>query len=182
MSPRTSQSHPLQIATLVVGRGAIGVTLCPGKKGESVHGAGWDRDLETDLAAIREWGASTIVTLIEPHEFPMLKVEALPQAVPAAGMEWVWWPIRDVSVPDERFEDGWAERGPLLCEQIQKGERVLVHCRGGLGRAGIVAARLLVELGNPPAEAIKQVRAVRPGAIETRAQEAWVLGVVVVER
>ena len=30
--------------------------------------------------------------------FPMLKVEALPQAVPAAGMEWVWWPIRDVSV------------------------------------------------------------------------------------
>ncbi|MCJ7453727.1 MAG: ADP-ribosylglycohydrolase family protein, partial [Steroidobacteraceae bacterium] len=51
---------------------------------------------------------------------------------------------------------------------------MLVHCRGGLGRAGSVAARLLVEFGADPGEAIRQVRAVRPRAIETRAQERWV--------
>lgn len=172
---RTSMSDPLQIAILPVGEGAIGVTLCPGKKGDSGYGAGWDRDLPADLTAIRAWGASTVVTLIEEHEFPLLQVEALPQAVPAAGLEWVWWPIRDVSVPDERFANGWAEQGTLLCERIRQGERVLVHCRGGLGRAGMVAARLLVALGIEPAEAIKRVRAVRPGAIETPQQEEWVL-------
>jgi ADP-ribosyl-[dinitrogen reductase] hydrolase len=54
------------------------------------------------------------------------------------------------------------------------GHDVLVHCRGGLGRAGTIAARLLVELGMEPAEAIARVRAVRPGAIETPEQERFV--------
>lgn len=54
---------------------------------------------------------------------------------------------------------------------------MLVHCRGGLGRAGTIAARLLVELGMQPTEAIAGVRAVRPGAIETSDQEKFVLGI-----
>jgi protein-tyrosine phosphatase len=54
---------------------------------------------------------------------------------------------------------------------------VLVHCRGGLGRAGTIAARLLVELGMDPAKAIENVRAVRAGAIETSDQERFVLDI-----
>jgi hypothetical protein len=46
-----------------------------------------------------------------------------------------------------------------------------------LGRAGMIAARLLAELGIEPATAIRRVRAVRPGAIETRQQEKYVLGI-----
>ena len=45
------------------------------------------------------------------------------------------------------------------------------HCRGGLGRAGMISARLLVESGVEPEVAIAKVRAARPGAIETREQE-----------
>ena len=41
----------------------------------------------------------------------------------------------------------------------------------------MIAARLLVELGMEPTEAIASVRAVRPGAIETIAQEEFVLGI-----
>jgi hypothetical protein len=52
---------------------------------------------------------------------------------------------------------------------------VLVRCRGGLGRAGTIAARLLVELGMDPATAIAGVRAVRRGTIETSDQEKFVL-------
>jgi protein-tyrosine phosphatase len=62
---------------------------------------------------------------------------------------------------------------------LRWGSRVLVHCRGGLGRAGTVSARLLVELGVPPVEAIRQVRRVRVGAIETAAQERYVLGLAI---
>ena len=57
---------------------------------------------------------------------------------------------------------------------LRNGFDVLVHCKGGLGRAGMIAARLLVELGTPPEEAISQVRSVRPGAIETPTQERYV--------
>jgi ADP-ribosylglycohydrolase/protein-tyrosine phosphatase len=130
--------------------------------------------MEADLAAIVDWGASAVVTLIEEHEFGLLGVEALPRAVQAAGIEWHWLPIPDVDVPDGRFGARWVYAGARVRERLRAGERVLVHCRGGLGRAGMVAAGILVEFGMPPREAIAAVRRVRPGAIETAAQEAWV--------
>jgi atypical dual specificity phosphatase len=57
---------------------------------------------------------------------------------------------------------------------VSAGERVAVHCGGGLGRSGTVAACYLVELGHDWRTAIARVRAVRPGAIETAAQVASV--------
>ena len=171
---RTSETDPLRIAALPVGAGLVGITLCPGKQGDSVFGAGWARDLATDIAVIREWGASAVVTLIEEHEFEMLGVQALPEAVRAAGLEWHHLPVKDVNAPDQAFETRWVYAGARLRERLRLGERVLVHCRGGLGRAGSVAARLLVEFGATPVDAVSRVRAVRPGAIETREQEQWV--------
>jgi len=52
-----------------------------------------------------------------------------------------------------------------------------VHCRGGLGRSGMIAARMLVELGTPADEAIARVRSARPGAVETSEQVAYVRAV-----
>jgi ADP-ribosylglycohydrolase/protein-tyrosine phosphatase len=175
MTVRDSVNSPLQISELPVSNGVLGLTLCPGKHGDSLNGAPWARDLALDVAAIREWGATAVVTLLESAEFTRLQVEALPEAVVAAGMEWHHLPVRDVSVPTAAFERRWRYAGARLRQRLRAGERVLVHCRGGLGRAGIVAARLRVEAGEAPATAIAQVRAVRPGAIETAEQEAWVL-------
>ena len=48
---------------------------------------------------------------------------------------------------------------------------IFIHCRGGFGRSGVIAARLLVEFGYPAIEAIRKVRDVRPGSLETIEQE-----------
>ena len=45
---------------------------------------------------------------------------------------------------------------------------------GGLGRAGMMAARISVELGTEPEQAIRMVRRARSGAIETYTQLALV--------
>ena len=42
---------------------------------------------------------------------------------------------------------------------LRDGRKVLVHCRGGLGRAGIVAARLRVEAGEAPARRYRVLKA-----------------------
>jgi ADP-ribosyl-[dinitrogen reductase] hydrolase len=174
---RTSETDPLRIAVVPVGAGLVGLTICPGKRGRSVFGASWERDLDADVRVIREWGAAAVVTLIEDQEFEMLGVQRLPKAVRDAGMEWHHLPIRDVQVPDARFEAGWASAGVLIGDRLRNGGRVLVHCRGGLGRTGIVAARLLVECaGATPQQALDAVREARPGAVETPEQETWVLG------
>jgi ADP-ribosylglycohydrolase/protein-tyrosine phosphatase len=174
MTIRNSVNSPLVIDAVAVGAGQVGMTLCPGKKAASLSGFQWDRDLALDAAAIREWGARAVVTLIEDHEFRELDVEQLPEVFRGAGLEWHHLPIRDVDVPGGRFEMRWQYAGARLRERLRSGERVLVHCKGGLGRAGTVAARLLVEFGVDPAQAIARVREARTGAIETRGQERWV--------
>ena len=91
-------------------------------------------------------------------------------------MLWFHLPIVDVSIPDERFEQEWDVAGEELRTMLRRRLDVLVHCRGGLGRAGTIAARLLIELGVEPTKRIENVKAARPGAIETRDQERFVKG------
>jgi protein-tyrosine phosphatase len=171
---RTSLTHPIRVDALPVRNGLLGLTFCPGKHGDSLNGAPWARDLDTDLRALRDWGAGLVLTLIEPYEFDLLRVPDLGERVVAQGMCWAHLPIRDVDVPAAPFLSDWPTvRADLLSRLDAKG-RVVVHCRGGLGRAGLVAALLLVETGVRPEEAIRAVREVRPGAIETVAQERYV--------
>jgi ADP-ribosyl-[dinitrogen reductase] hydrolase len=173
---RTSLSHPLQIAELTASndQGLIGITFCPGKYQPGAMTGGWDRSLEIDLDAIAAWGAVSVVSLIEPHEMERLRVTQLGAAVTARHMHWHHLPIADVSTPCPRFEEQWRTAGPILRAQLKSRFNILVHCKGGLGRAGTIAARLLIELGLAPSEAIAMTRQVRPGAIETAAQQRFV--------
>jgi len=174
---RTSETDPLQIASIQppAVRGRIGLTFCPGKKGDSLFGISWNRCLETDITAISEWGASAVVSLIEDNEFPMLGVEQLPDTVRKYGMQWLHLPIRDVDVPGTGWLDNWNQAaGTQLRNRLLRGERILLHCRGGLGRTGLVAALILKDLGVDASTAIALVRQARPNAIETSDQENYV--------
>ena len=175
-APRTSQTHPLQIAEVPTGagQGRIGITFCPGKHDPAAATGAWARDLAADLDVIAAWGARLVLTLVEPAELVALKVPRLGEAARARGLDWRHLPIADYSVPGPAFERQWAAEGPAIRALLRAGGDVLVHCKGGLGRAGMIAARLLVELGTPPAQAIRAVRRARPGAIETPAQLALV--------
>lgn len=176
MTPRTSLSHPLRIDAVEPGPGLgrIGLSFCPGKYQPDAMTGAWARDLATDLDAIARWGAKAVVTLVEAHELRALRVEHMGEAVAATGMRWFHLPIRDVTAPGAAFEAEWASVGPELHAILRGGGNVFVLCKGGLGRAGTVAARLLVELGWEPEAAIRAVRAARPGAIEVLAQERYV--------
>lgn len=177
MKPRTSDSHPLQIAFVETpGNGRIGMTFCPGKHDPIAKTGPWSRDMHTDIAAIAAWGATALVTLIESHELELLGVSGLGDIALAMGMDWYHLPIRDVSIPSNAFEIQWADAGETLRKRLLAGQSIVVHCRGGVGRTGLVATRLLIELGEKPTTALQRVRAARPGAVETAEQEEYVLG------
>ena len=144
--------------------GRLGLCACPGL----------ERTLAADLEALHDWGAMGLLSLIEQHELEMVGIQSLPAELKALRMRWWHMPIRDMSIPDDRFETDWRETGRELRELLDEGASIAVHCMGGRGRTGTIAARLLVELGSEPEIAIARVREVRPGAIETRGQEAFV--------
>lgn len=175
---RTSLTHPLQIAVVYPGPGfgRIGITFCPGKVQPMSATGAWARDVPLDVRAIADWGAAAVLTLVEAHELKTLKVAGLGAEVERQHMDWLHAPIADVSTPNEAFESAWLEVGEDLRDRLRAGFSIVVHCKGGLGRAGMIAARLMVELGVAPSKAITQVRHARPGAIETAAQEAHVRG------
>ena len=144
--------------------------MCPGKTQTNAITGAWARDLNLDVEAIRAWGASIVVTLVEDRELVRYRVKDLGAAVTAAGMAWRHLPIRDVSTPDAAWEMAWAAQRDIIHGELERGGKVLVHCLGGLGRAGTVASRILIEQGVTPGDAMAAVRAVRPGAIETAGQ------------
>ncbi|CAD7932649.1 unnamed protein product [Amoebophrya sp. A25] len=71
-----------------------------------------------------------------------------------------------------------SQQEKSLVEHSQKDKKILIHCRGGLGRTGTLAAclwlflRLLTTRSLPKSkEAIAVIRGFRPGSIESRKQE-----------
>ena len=63
----------------------------------------------------------------------------------------------------------------MLKNELIAGKNILLHCWGGKGRAGTIAAILLIEFGENKNEAINIVRSRRKGAIESKTQEDFIL-------
>jgi ADP-ribosyl-[dinitrogen reductase] hydrolase len=160
----------LPISPLLVGPGLglIGLSFCPGR----IESGQAPRDMAADVGTLRDWPAVAVATLVETPELDLLQVPGLGMALRDAGIAWLHLPIVDMAAPDGNFEAAWVEAGPRLHGWLDAGRNIHLHCRGGRGRAGTIAARLLIERGWEWGRAVSHVRSARPGAIETRQQEA----------
>ncbi len=177
MNERTSATHPIQVPFLPSDAlrlpGKVGLTFAPGKRHRGVTGA-WARDLDSDLLRLRDvYATKTLVSLIEDHELVSLGIPTLVERAEALGLRVTRFPIVDASVPDN--PSAFVDLVAQILSEVAAGTTVVVHCRGGLGRTGLVAAACLVAQGFGVEAAVKLVREVRPGAIETRPQEAFLV-------
>ena len=84
-------------------------------------------------------------------------------------------PIVDLKAPDQKFIYKWQTSKILLKNDLTEGRNIVLHCMGGKGRSGTIAAILLLEFGENHKNAIEIVRQNRKGAIETKEQEDFIL-------
>jgi len=159
----------LQIGTIPLSKGAIGLTFCPGKKQAGSLTGGWDRDIDADIKAILEWGADTVISLLEAHEYRELQVYDLRQKL-WREFNWLSMPIQDKGIPTQAFIRGWNKELPYLKMHLDRGEKVLIHCKGGFGRTGVVACMLLMAYGHSVENAVAMCREVSEGAVENDVQ------------
>jgi protein-tyrosine phosphatase len=154
--------------------GALGMTFAPGKRDWGLIGL-HDRDLAADVATLRDAErVDVFVLLIEDHELASLRITGLPDVMSAAGIELIRHPIRDGGVPVHRS----AFRALLddLLARLTRGQRIVVACRGGLGRTGTLVGCLLRDGGLSGRDAIDLTRASRHRTIEWAVQEQFVEG------
>ena len=153
--------------------GCLGLVACPGVRVEQASAVS-RKHLRADIQALQTWGATGVVSFIEAHEFRMNNVEDIPNLLHAAGIWWLHLPIIDMEITDQKFEDEWAVEGERIRHALRIGERVALHCYAGLGRTGMMGARLLVEMGMEHERAIAAVRKPNPRRIQTKRQSMFV--------
>ena len=155
--------EPFRIASLAVDPGRLGLCRLPGAAG----------DLVGDVAAVLAWAPAVVVSMTGTEEMRALGAGPLAEHLAAAGIAWRHLPIADFTAPGVAGPPEWAALSAELHGVLDAGRGVLLHCRAGLGRSGMVAMRLLVERGEEPMAALARIRAVRPGTVETEAQLIW---------
>ena len=168
-------SGPLRCDTVLkVDSASLLLTHLPGRNHIDGQGRVWSRDLEADLKALKVWGADAVICLVEPGELTAMGVPDYAEALRKYDFALFHLPIRDMSTPGQPFEEAWAHHANELNELLSGPSHIVVHCAAGLGRTGMFCAEMLVRMGYYAEDAIQKVRGIRPGAIETHAQEHYV--------
>ncbi|MAW08236.1 MAG: protein phosphatase [Halobacteriovoraceae bacterium] len=159
-------AQTLSLHALSVGEGILALCQAPGLGG----------NYKEDLRLIREWRPSIVITLTTRVEHVIMGVETLGTDIQSLGSRWFHFPVDDYQIPTADSQDRWREISTLARKALAGGGRVLVHCKGGCGRSGMTALRLLIDSGEAPDAALARLRSVRPCAVETDAQMAWAYG------
>ena len=134
------------------------------------RGADW---LEDDLSSWKQSGVDSVLSLLTPEEERDLDLRQEAGEARRLGMEFASFPIPDRQIP--KSEAKWADILEKTTRTLSEGRNVVVHCRQGIGRSGLVAACLLVRKGVSPGAAVEMVSAARGVSVpETTEQRDWI--------
>jgi ADP-ribosylglycohydrolase len=174
---KTSTGRPLRVdwvpaeAVPAFG-GKLGMTFLPGKQRDGWTGKHW-RDLKTDVRRLaKHHRVGTFLLLVEDHELQAARVTPICEVMAAHGIDLIRFPIRDMDVTDRPTE--LRELLDDLRKRLERGDRVVVACRGGLGRTGTIVACMLRDAGLDADSAIRLTRQTRHDTIERPSQVEFV--------
>ena len=126
--------------------------------------------LGDEVAAWREAGVGTVVSLLEPGEVEELGLEAESGLCRGQGIAFLSFPIADRGVPENLLEL------MALCRTIAASDTaVAIHCRAGIGRSALVVASVLTLAGLEPDAAFRAITIARGLPVpDTEEQREWV--------
>jgi protein-tyrosine phosphatase len=110
---------------------------------------------------------------LEDGEANQLDLDDERSAVESNAMRFLSYPIPDRGTPASTREA--VSLITQIVDQLDIGKNVIVHCRQGIGRSGLIAAGVFVTSGVGSNEALRAVSDARGVAVpETIEQRRWV--------
>ncbi len=145
-----------------IGKGYLAVMAQPAQNG----------DAETSIRDIAMHDIHQVVSLLDSVESRALGLEHEAGLVSGQSMHFVSYPIPDMGLPASA--EKFARLSVTLFQQIESGVNTLIHCRGGIGRSGLLAAAVLLHGGRNVQQAFARVSLMRGEAVpETEQQGDW---------
>jgi protein-tyrosine phosphatase len=134
------------------------------------RGGDW---LEDEMAGWRKAGIDTVLSLLSPEEERDLDLKNEAREVKKHEMKFLSFPIQDRQVPGSQTELVAVLEN--LEADLSAGKNVVIHCRQGIGRTGLMAACLLVTKGLSSGAAISTLSGARGAPVpETEEQRRWI--------
>lgn len=156
--------HPYDLLGIPGCPGRLLFTPCPGTQ---------DTSLDAALATLQQAGASAVISLMPPSELAACGVEQIADRCRALGLDWFQLPVADEQVPLDDFDAAWEVSRQKIRALLDDGRGIAIHCKGGSGRTGLIAARILIDCGIARSAAVALVQALRPKAIRHPAHVGW---------
>jgi protein-tyrosine phosphatase len=144
----------------------------PGKLALAARPRGGDW-LADEIGSWKRAGVDTVVSLLTPDEEREFQLEDEGLDAKDQGLTFLSLPIPDRQVP--RSVASLNSTMQQIDRALSSGDNVLLHCRQGIGRTGLVAACLLINRGWNPETAVELLSATRGIPIpETQEQRRWI--------
>jgi len=144
----------------------------PGKLALAARPRGGDW-LEDEISAWRHAGIDAVLSLLTVEEQKELDLADESSRVKSAGMKFYFLPIPDRQPP--LTESEVRKAAEEIGQTLEAGKNVLIYCRQGIGRSGLMAACLLITKGLSSGAAVESVTAARGTPVpETPEQRRWI--------
>lgn len=129
--------------------------------------------LEDDIAHYKMKGITHVVSLLRNDEVAELDLTDEEHFCRKSSIGFIRFPIQDRGLPDL----GLLKNVALKSSELLKNQSSLaIHCRAGIGRAGLLSCCILQELGVDAAEAIRSVSDARGVNVpDTEEQRKFIL-------
>lgn len=124
------------------------------------------------VADLKAAGVSVVLSMLPADEAQELGVTQEAALCGAQGITFLSHPIVDYGLPQMGT---FVDMIQQIKDHLKDGAHVIVHCKAGIGRSGMVAACVLVAFGETPTSAQKIVSVSRGTAIpDTVEQGAYI--------
>ena len=103
-------------------------------------------DLMEEIEHWKKLKIDTVVSFLTDEENEELGLEYERMDCRREGFDFIKFPIEDRQFPDSYLKT--KELVKILIDKINENKKILMHCRGGIGRVSIIAASVLSTLNN----------------------------------